>query len=822
MVDSISTLGLQMINAANLTAGQATMAKLTQQLATGKVATNLSDYSDIQAQNLVSLTNSITQQQGFQAVATTITPRLTVYDQALTGIENVAEEAGSAVESSTVYNSTQNSSLATQIQGYLSQVGYYLNQQVDGRYIFAGSRYTTAPVGDLTTLPTLQDNANASATVQTDCLTLTSQYSGTSGNGISMTLSAGTNANTYKATISIPGQSDEVFDNIGGTGVTFWNNLAAAINTGSRLVTATAGTDATSPILGTSTQLTGGLGASANNVASASVSATGMTFSALNAGTYGNNISVSISDGTNTNPPADPTFKVTVHIPGQTDEVYDDIDASGGGASFWSNVADAINEGQASAVPPTAASQLIEATTGTDTTLPTVGTTTVYDLTGGAQAQETSPTITADIAPSATVSSYNASATLQANCLTLTSNYSGTFGNNISVSLSAGTNSTQANPTYKATISIPGQADEIYDDIGGTGATFWSNLASAINAGSRLVTATAGTGMSTPVTGITTTLTGGAGLNANNVASASTLTDGTGMTFTALNTGTLGNGVSVTISDGTNTNPPVDPTYKVTVSVPGQADEVYDDIDGSGGGAAFWSNVANAINQGQPGGAPPTSPSQYIMATAGAETMLPTPGTTATYDLTGGTNVPITPPATSTTDVLPIYDSEYDASYDPLSGQPDPNVNRTDAYAQDQISIDTTQTLKYGVTSNETGFQQLILGLRYAYAATQDTTTGHTNYTNYMNQANTLISEGLDAIRGIHTGVSNANATLTQTQSLQTTDITNLQNQVGDIQNVDVNSVAVQITTFQAELEAAYAATAKMTEMSLLQYLGNG
>ncbi len=95
-------------------------------------------------------------------------------------------------------------------------------------------------------------------------LTLTAKYTGSLGNSLVATVATGSAANTYKITIAMPGYVPEVFDNIGGTGATFWTNAVSAINNGtgplrpaSSLVVATIGTSTTTPALASVT-LTGG------------------------------------------------------------------------------------------------------------------------------------------------------------------------------------------------------------------------------------------------------------------------------------------------------------------------------------------------------------------------------------------------------------------------------------------------------------------------------------------------------------------------------------------------------------------------------------
>lgn len=93
---------------------------------------------------------------------------------------------------------------------------------------------------------------------------LTAYYTGTMGNSISAVLAAGTQASTYKLSLQMSGYAPEVFDNIGGTGATFWSNLVNAVNNGqgilrgpSTLCIATVGTSTAAPNLTTYT-LSGG------------------------------------------------------------------------------------------------------------------------------------------------------------------------------------------------------------------------------------------------------------------------------------------------------------------------------------------------------------------------------------------------------------------------------------------------------------------------------------------------------------------------------------------------------------------------------------
>lgn len=106
----------------------------------------------------------------------------------------------------------------------------------------------------------------------------------------------------------------------------------------------------------------------------------------------------------------------------------------------------------------------------------------------------------------------------------LTAMYTGTVGNSITAAIAAGS----AASSYKLTVSLPGKIPEVFDNITGTGATFWTNLVNAVNNGqsgvrgpSRLVTAAVGAGTALPNTSNTYTLTGGT--NGNTTITGTTL-----------------------------------------------------------------------------------------------------------------------------------------------------------------------------------------------------------------------------------------------------------------------------------------------------------
>ena len=93
--------------------------------------------------------------------------------------------------------------------------------------------------------------------------------------------------------------------------------------------------------------------------------------------------------------------------------------------------------------------------------------------------------------------------------------------------------------------------------------------------------------------------------------------------------------------------------------------------------------------------------------------------TAPVVDLTSLTNTP-TSPYTVSGPTLPVYDTDYTGS----------GSTSTAAYSQDSVTVDQGYTVQYGVTSNATGFQQVIAGLQLmkTAAASGDATTYQTGH----------------------------------------------------------------------------------------------
>lgn len=99
--------------------------------------------------------------------------------------------------------------------------------------------------------------------------------------------------------------------------------------------------------------------------------------------------------------------------------------------------------------------------------------------------------------------------------------------------------------------------------------------------------------------------------------------------LTAIYTGSQGNRIALTLVNGSKSG-----SWKLVLQMPGGLAEVFDNIDGSAGAAAFWGNLAQAVNVGT---GPTRGPSGLCIASLGGGTTAP-PGALSNQTLISGSD----------------------------------------------------------------------------------------------------------------------------------------------------------------------------------------
>ena len=165
---------------------------------------------------------------------------------------------------------------------------------------------------------------------------------------------------------------------------------------------------------------------------------------------------------------------------------------------------------------------------------------------------------------------------------------------------------------------------------------------------------------------------------------------------------------------------------------------------------------------------------------------------------------PPNPPGTFNSP-LPTYDTQSPAT--------DPN---NQAYATQTINIAATAKVTYGITSNDQSFQALIYALQEAQAGT--TATGTTQAQFFAN-ANSALQTAVTGMSNLQQQNANNEVDINDQQNLQKQTISDLQNQLGNLQNVDTATVATELTSVENQLDASFKVTSSLLNLSLLKYL---
>ncbi|MDD4616756.1 MAG: flagellin [Alphaproteobacteria bacterium] len=150
-VTFVSNLGRAQSLATTLKYEQSTLTDLSTQLSTTKRHTDLTDYTASEARSLINLQSSAAQKQSYLNVISSVNVTLSIYDTTLTDLEDVVMQAQSLANNNPTYDANTAMNIAIQAGNYLKSVSVDLNQDLNGRYIYSGSRFTTPPVVDLTT-----------------------------------------------------------------------------------------------------------------------------------------------------------------------------------------------------------------------------------------------------------------------------------------------------------------------------------------------------------------------------------------------------------------------------------------------------------------------------------------------------------------------------------------------------------------------------------------------------------------------------------------------------------------------------------------------
>jgi flagellar hook-associated protein 3 FlgL len=152
---------------------------------------------------------------------------------------------------------------------------------------------------------------------------------------------------------------------------------------------------------------------------------------------------------------------------------------------------------------------------------------------------------------------------------------------------------------------------------------------------------------------------------------------------------------------------------------------------------------------------------------------------------------------------------------DGLAAQTVPTTADTSYYRGDDtiaaVKVGAERTVTYGVTADADAFEKAVRALSLIAAGNADEDT--------LSEASDLLDAAIDGMAAVQSGLSRDAADLETAISDQEDYQSFASGLVDDLTEVDIAAAAADLSTYQAQLEAAYAAIGKIQSLSLSSYL---
>ena len=85
--------------------------------------------------------------------------------------------------------------------------------------------------------------------------------------------------------------------------------------------------------------------------------------------------------------------------------------------------------------------------------------------------------------------------------------------------------------------------------------------------------------------------------------------------------------------------------------------------------------------------------------------------------------------------------------------------------------------------------------------------------------ASSLVSQGTDSMINIQADLGSSQSAVTSANSSMSSQLTILQGQLGNLDNVNTTATAAQITALTNQVQMAYELTSRLSQLNLAQYL---
>src|SRR5262245_59078036 len=143
MIDRIGTYGLSQLMLSQYQTIQSNMTQTQAQISSGKVGTQYADVKD-QSGVLAAAKSKAASIASYTASVKDVVNRLDLYDTQLQGLSDLTAELRAAIGNALAAGS--GSGMMEQVRALYEEAVTTLNTQVDGKYIYGGSRTDVPPV----------------------------------------------------------------------------------------------------------------------------------------------------------------------------------------------------------------------------------------------------------------------------------------------------------------------------------------------------------------------------------------------------------------------------------------------------------------------------------------------------------------------------------------------------------------------------------------------------------------------------------------------------------------------------------------------------
>lgn len=133
--------------------------------------------------------------------------------------------------------------------------------------------------------------------------------------------------------------------------------------------------------------------------------------------------------------------------------------------------------------------------------------------------------------------------------------------------------------------------------------------------------------------------------------------------------------------------------------------------------------------------------------------------------------------------------------------------------------IDENATIAFGITGQDESLRLLFKGLSMLAKTDISTITDDAQYTNWLNEANGAITKGIAGLQAAEVVLGNTETEVTRAVERQSRLGELYNNRIVDIEGVDSYEAATRLEALTAQLEASYAVTVRLKNLSLLNFL---